>query len=135
MDLQNNNAGKVYVTRQAAAEKTEEGISKEEREVLHLAERDKFNEVVDETAADVEKDTVKVKVYSLTYKDAKTSEKDVSDEVCPDSEYGSETSPDDSKANSKPPEVLPPPVRDRKLGGIDYYSLTYDDPIFDDEDF
>ena len=24
---------------------------------------------------------------------------------------------------------------DQTLGGIDYYSLTYDDPIFDDEDY
>ena len=55
------------------------------------------------------------------------------DEVVPDFEYGSSTTPskDDSKAVITQVEEPPPPVRDRSLGGIDYYSLSYDDPIFD----
>ena len=28
----------------------------------------------------------------------------------------------------------PPPIRDRSLGGIDYYTATYDDPT-DEEEF
>ena len=82
-----------------------------------------------------EKDAEKVKSNYRIFKDARTPEKDVTDEACPDSVYESEVPPDNSKAILKPPEVLPTPVRDRTLGGIDYYSLTYDDPIFDDEDY
>ena len=37
---------------------------------------------------------------------------------------------DDSKTVENPVEEPPPPVRDRTLGGIDYYLLSYDDPIF-----
>ena len=63
----------------------------------------------------------------------KTSVEEVEDEVVPDSEYELKTpSKDDStKTESKPTEEPPPPVRDRTLGGIDYYKLSYDDPIFD----
>jgi hypothetical protein len=58
----------------------------------------------------------------------------LSDEICPDSEYESQPTNDNHKPNKKPDVEPPPPVRDRTLGGIDYYLLSYDDPIFDDEE-
>jgi hypothetical protein len=39
-------------------------------------------------------------------------------------------SKDDPKTEASPIEEPPPPVRDRSLGGIDYYPLSYDDPMF-----
>jgi hypothetical protein len=36
------------------------------KRIPHLAERAKFNEIADEAAAGIEKDTVQVKVDSLT---------------------------------------------------------------------
>ena len=61
---------------------------------------------------------------------------EVEDEVVPDSEYGSSTpSTDDQKTFSNPIKEPPPPVRDRTLGGIDYYLLSYDDPPFEDDDY
>ena len=99
-----------------------------------MAERAKVNESADQ-ASKAANDTEQVKVDAPMQQAARTSEEEVTDEVCPDSEYVSEAPPDKSKTISKPPEVPPPPVRDRTLGGIDYYLLTYDDPIFDDEDY
>jgi hypothetical protein len=50
--------------------------------------------------------------------------------------YCSETKTENTKSNLKPPEELPPPKRNRTLlGGVDYYSLSYNDPIYDDEDY
>ena len=101
-----------------------------------MAERARVNESADQakTASKAVKDTEKVKVDAPIHKVARTSEEEVTDEVCPDSEYVSEAPPDKSKAISKPPEVPPSPVRDQTLGGIDYL-LSYDYPIFDDTDF
>ena len=63
----------------------------------------------------------------------------VVDEVCTDSEYESR-SPDEPKAKPKPTEVTtnhpkPPLVRDCSLCGIDYYTVTYDDPSSDDDSY
>ena len=66
-----------------------------------------------------------------TVKVLKKKVEEITDEVVPDSEYGSKTPPrDEPQIESNPVEEPPPPVRDRSLGGIDYYSLSYDDPIF-----
>jgi hypothetical protein len=47
------------------------------------------------------------------------------DEMCPDSQYSSETKTENTKSNLKPTEELPPPKRDRTLLGIvDYYLLS-----------
>ena len=57
---------------------------------------------------------------------------EVEDEVVPDSEDGSmNPSTDDPKTVFHPSEEPPLPVRDRTLGGIYYYLLSYDDPPFD----
>ena len=64
----------------------------------------------------------------------KPSSEEVEDEVVPDSEYELKTPPidDSTKTESNPRKDPPPPVRNRRgLGGIDYYKLSYDDPIFD----
>ena len=66
---------------------------------------------------------------------SKTSVKEVSDEVCPDSEYGSTTPTQDPKIVASPTVEPPPPVRDRTLGGIDYYLLSYEDPPYEDEHY
>ena len=70
-------------------------------------------------------------------KSTQTSAKEVVDEVCPNSEYELKL-PDDSNAEQEPlkeptKHPKPPPVRDRSLGGIDYYTMTYKDPSSDDE--
>ena len=86
--------------------------------------------------ADIAKQDAEIATDSINAKEnekvtnheaAKTSVEDVQDEVVPDSEYNL----DDSKTVENQVEEPPPPVRDRTLGGIDYYLLSYDDPIFD----
>ena len=60
-------------------------------------------------------------------KATKASAIEVTDEVCKDSEYDLRT--DDE------PDAEPIAVRgQRSLGGIDYYTVTYDDPTDEDED-
>ena len=76
-------------------------------------------------------------------KETQTSEAEVTDELCTNSEYGSRTPeepavPGDSRESPKSVEVTthqkPPPRRDRtkRIGGKDYYTLTYYDPSDDD---
>jgi hypothetical protein len=53
-----------------------------------------------------------------------------------DSEYESmAASKDDPQTESSPIEEPPPPVRYRSLGGRDYYSLSYNDPIYKNRNF
>ena len=89
-----------------------------------------------EGSKDTEDEKV-VAVENSSKKATQTSAKEVLDEVCPNSEYEFK-SLDDFKAKPEPPKVSakhpqPPPVRDRSLGGIDYYTVTYDDPSSDDD--
>ena len=111
--------------RQAAAVEAETILSVEEKEVLDLADIAKHN-LDAEKAEDAPEEITIIEVV-------KTSVEEVEDEVVPDSEYELKTpSKDESTKNaSKPKEEPPPPVRDCTLGGIDYYKLSYDDPIFD----
>ena len=111
--------------RQAAAVEAETILSVEEKDVLDLADIAKHN-LDAEKAEDAPEEITIIEVV-------KTSVEEVEDEVVPDSEYELKTpSKDDStKTESKPTEEPPPPVRDRTLGGINYYKLSYDDPIFD----
>ena len=79
----------------------------------------------------VEKDTEEVEKDEPNLQ---SSVQEFVNEVFPDSQYGSETSKENSKFNMKPPEELPPPVRDRTLmGGVDYYLLN--DHIYDNQDY
>ena len=126
---------------QAAAEQAEASISREEREVLDMAAR-----VAEEAIETAKVDTEKVKqVTEQVDKDAEEVElddpnlikvkpfaKEVTDEICPDSEYESEPTKDNKEPNAEPPP--PRRARERTLGGIDYYLLRYDDPIYDDDD-
>ena len=63
---------------------------------------------------------------------------EVVDKVCADSEYESRTSEDPNvKPNlvevpSKPHK--PPAAREKTIGGIKYYTVTYEDPTDDEED-
>ena len=110
--------------RQAAAVEAETILSVEEKEVLNLADIAKHN-LDAEKAEDAPEGITIIEVV-------KTSVEEVEDKVVPDSEYELKTpSKDDSKTASKPKEEPPPPIRDRTLGGIEYYRLRYDDPIFD----
>ena len=60
-----------------------------------------------------------------------SSVEEIKDEDVTDSEYESMTaSKDKPQTESSPIEEPPPPVRDCSLGGIDYYSLSLDVPIF-----
>ena len=88
--------------RKAAAEEAESALSPEELEVLELAENAKSIEVAEQAVSDPnDKIAAKVKPPNAIQKDeegSKTSVKEVRDEVCPDSEYGSKTpSQDDPK--------------------------------------
>ena len=82
---------------------------------------------VAEQAEDTKDDAEEVTIIEVV----QTSVEEINDELVTDSEYESMTaSKDDPQTESSPIEEPPPPVRDRSLGGIDYYSLSYDDPIF-----
>ena len=125
--------------RKAAAVEAESALSPEELELLELAEDAKS--VKDSADANA---TVKAKIKeqenrNATLKNeeaAKTSVKEVNDEVCPDSEYESKSPPKEDPRTPRSPTVEPPPpVRDRTLGGIDYYLLSYEDPPYEDEHY
>ena len=78
------------------------------------------------------------KVENVNPMATKASAREVVDEVCMDSEYES-GKPEDPNAKPNSVEVpakhpKPPPVRDRSLGGIKYYTLTYEDPTDDEDD-
>ena len=114
--------------RQAAAEEAEDVLSLEEKEVLEKGDTAKH---VAEQAKDVAKakDDTELEVTIIQEVDKKIEE--IKDEVVPNSEYEyMTTSKDDPPTESNPVEEHPPPVRDRSVGGIDYYSLSYDDSIF-----
>ena len=78
-------------------------------------------------------DKTVVAVEDSNNKETQTSATEVVDEVCSNSEYELR-SPDESKAKPKPAveNPKPPPLRDRSLGGIDYYTATYEDPSSDE---
>ena len=114
---------KRAAARRVQAEQAEAALTVEEKQVLEMAERAATNSHVQES-------TVPAK--------AAEGFEEIVDEVCSDSVYESRL-PDDTEADPKPEKVTsislkPPPVRgERSLGGIDYYTLTYEDPS-DDED-
>ena len=97
--------------RQAAAVQAETALTTEEREVLDLADIAKQNEdaeqATDSSNAKEEIETGKVKNHEA----AKTTVKDVEDEVVPNSEYRL----DDSKTGETSVEEPPSPIRDRTL--------------------
>ena len=112
--------------RQAAAEEAEAILTLEEKEVLDLAENAKANQDA-EQVEDTTDDAGEVTIIEVV----QTSVEEITDEVVTDSEYESmAVSKDDPQTESSPIEEPPPPVRDRSLGGIDYYTLSYDDLIF-----
>ena len=122
--------------RKADAEEAEVNLTFEEKEVLKLAakaeEKSVTEQVIMSTGLEAKKTTQVEKVTA-------TSVKEVPDEFCLDSEYGSRSVDDESKAMPKSAEEernlpKPLPIRDRSLGGIDYYTATYEDPPFEDED-
>ena len=129
---------KRAAARKANAEEAEATLTAEEREVLEWAEKAKTKAVAEKAIVPVEESTdVEPKKTEQVEKETQTSAVEVTDELCKDSEYGSK-SPNDSKEEPKSVEAAshqkPPPIRDRRtLGGIDYYTMTYDDPSDDDD--
>ena len=128
----------------AQAEEAEAALTEEEREVWEMAERAKSISPVQEAFVpaqgknklEEEKAVAVEKVNKLA---TKTAGIEVVDEVCADTEYESRLS-DEPKDKPKSTEVtinLPksPPVIDRSLGGIDYYTATYEDPSSDGYDY
>ena len=115
--------------RQAAAEEAEAVLSLVERDVLEMADTAKNKQVAEQAkaAAEAKDNTEEVSVVKVLKKKVE----EITDEVVPDSEYGSLTpSKEKPQTESNPAEEPPPRLRDRSLGGIDYYSISYDDPIF-----
>ena len=119
---------KRAAARKAKAEEAEEFLTAEEKEVLVLAEEAESKEVVVKAIAstkDSEDPTEEPKNTEKVEKETQTSEAEVIDELCTNSEYGSRT-PGDSKDSPKSVEVRkhqkPPPRRDRtkKIGGKEY---------------
>ena len=67
------------------------------------------------------------KETDVTAEEATVLVKEPKDEVCPDENYA-------EKGNEKPnPSPTTTPARFRGLGGVDYYSITYDDPSYSDD--
>ena len=140
--------------RQTAAEEAEAVLPTEEKEVLEMAdiakqaaeqakdvkktkddETEEVTTIIAKQAAEQAKDVKKTKDDETeevtTINEVHKKIEEINDEVVPNSEYESTTqSKDDPPNDSNPVKEHPPPVRDRTLGGIDYYSLSYDDPIF-----
>jgi hypothetical protein len=115
--------------RQVAAEEAEAVLSLVEKDVLEMADTAKNKQVAEQAkaAAKVKDDTEEVSVVTVLKKKVE----EITDEVVPDSEYGSMTpSKGEPQTESNPVEEHPPRLRDRSLGGIDYYWISYDDPIF-----
>ena len=115
--------------RQAAAEEAEAALSLVEIEVLEKANTAKNKQVAEQAKADTKAkhDTEEVSAVEVLKKKVE----EIPDEVVPDSEYASMTpSKDEPQIESDPVEEPPPRIRDRSLGGIDYYTMSYDDPIF-----
>ena len=113
---------------QTAAEEAEAVLPTEEKEVLEMAD---IAKQAAEQAKDVKKTKDDETEEVTTINEVHKKIEEINDEVVPNSEYESTTqSKDDPPNDSNPVKEHPPPVRDRTLGGIDYYSLSYDDPIF-----
>ena len=56
-------------------------------------------------------------------------------EVCKDSEFNLRTNDEpDAKPIALDIPTKLPPIRERSLGCIDYYTVTYDDPTDEDDD-
>ena len=128
---------KRAAARKANAEEAEATLTAEEREVLEWAEKAKTKAVAEKAIVPVEESTdVEPKKTEQVEKETQTSAVEVTDELCKDSEYGSKSPNDSNKEEPKSVEAAshqkPPPIRDRALGGIDKYTVTYDDPT-DDE--
>ena len=131
---------KRAAARKANAEEAEATLTAEEREVLEWAEKAKTKAVAEKAIVPVEESTdVEPKKTEQVEKETQTSAVEVTDELCKDSEYGSKSPNDSNKEEPKSVEAAshqkPPPIRDRRtLGGIDYYTVTYDD-LSDDDDY
>ena len=120
------------------AEEAVAALSVEEREVLDIAEKAKSSVQQANVPEEGSKEVEVEKVENVNPMETKASAREVVDEVCMDSEYES-GKPEDPNAKPNSVEVpanhpKPPPVRDRSLGGIDYYTATYEDPIDDEDD-
>ena len=114
--------------RHAAAEEAEAVLPREEREVLEMTD---IAKQAAEQAKDVRETQDDETEKVATIKEAHKKIEEIIDEFVPNSEYESSNhSKDDPPNESNPVKENPPPVRDRTLGGIDYYTLSYDDPIF-----
>jgi vacuolar-type H+-ATPase subunit F/Vma7 len=121
--------------RSANAEEAEAALSAEEQEVLEMAARAGSRSPVQQVNVPEKgsKDVETEKAQDVTAKETKASAIEVADEVCKDSEYDSRTN-DEPDAEPIAVEIptKPPPIRDRSLGGIDYYTVTYDEPTDED---
>ena len=122
----------------AYAEEAEAALSVEEREVLEIAGQAVSKSHFQQDIVPEEGSIEVKKVKDDNPMEIEASATEVIDEVCNDSEYESRLTDDDPNTRPISVEVTanlpkPPPVRDRSLGGIDYYTATYDDPT-DDED-
>ena len=84
-------------------------------------------EKVEQVTEQVDKDAEEVELDDPNLIKVKPFAKEVTD-----TEYESEPTKDNKEPNAEPPP--PPRARDRTLGGIDYYLLSYDDPIYYDDD-
>ena len=129
---------KRAVARVADAEEAEAALSVEEREVLEIGGQAVSKSHFQQDIVPEEGSIEVKKVKDDNPVEIEASATEVIDEVCNDSEYESRSTDDDPNAKPISVEVpanhpKPPPVRDRSLGGIDYYTATYDDPT-DDED-
>ena len=126
--------------RLANAEEAEAALSAEEQELLEMAARAGSRSPVQQVnvpekgSKDVE--TEKDQDDTDNSKATKASAIEVTDEVCKDSEYDLRTN-DEPDAEPIAVEIPTKPQQirgQRSLGGIDYYTVTYDDPTDEDED-
>ena len=124
----------------ANAEEAEAALSAEEQELLEMAARAGSRSPVQQVnvpekgSRDVE--TEKAQDVTHNSKATKASAIEVTDEVCKDSEYDLRTN-DEPDAEPIAVEIPTKPQQirgQRSLGGIDYYTVTYDDPTDEDED-
>ena len=134
---------KRAAARRVQAEQAEAALSVEEKEVLDMAERAATDSRVQESTLppkavegfEGEKVDIEEAIDKMA---AESSNTEIVDELCSDSVYESRL-PVDPEAEPKPEKEStksqkPPLVRgERSLGGIDYYTLTYEDPSDDEE--
>ena len=126
--------------RVAEAVKAVAALSVEEREVLEIAEEVVSKSTVPESSAPEEgsEEAGIEKAEQDNPMAPKASAVEVVDEVCDDAEYESRIL---KEPNAKPNSVEvpvkhpnPPPVREKTIGGIKYYTVTYEDPTDDEDD-